>query len=150
MSEKNNEKNLKIDPEVKEELEDTVAEDPFLTEYATPNQSGQKSEKIDVTSEWIGEKDNWQTKTKLSADQIIAMSQVRMLPKAFPELEEIEDILIGTVKNLEQYAVSHGGLSREQQVDVLRAMHGDETPSEGAERAAILQAFSAVNDNEDD
>jgi hypothetical protein len=120
-----------IDPEVKEEVSQNKPEDNFLVEYAS-KESGE-SEQIDVTKNWIGDNDgeNWKPKSILSAEQIIALSQVRILPEAFEEIEGIAPLLESTVQNLEQYAVSREGIARSEHVEVLKAMHSGETdPSE--------------------
>jgi len=136
-----------IDPQVKQEVEETKPEDPFFTEYATGN-SGD-SEQIDVTKDWIGDDngENWKPKTLISAEQIIAFSQARMLSDAFEELEGIEEILDNTVGNLEQYAVSREGIAREQQVEVLKAMHSGEMGENNA-RDALANIFAAPEENE--
>lgn len=139
-----------IDPEVEEELEGNFPEDPFLTEYASHGDGkSEGSEKVDVTSDWIGEGDNWRTKTKLSAEQIIAMTQIRMLRQHYTELEEINPLLLEMVENMEQYTVSHKGLAREQHVDVLQAMHSGESPQENERKSMLLEAFAANTDNEE-
>lgn len=149
MNEENGEKDKPlIDPEVKDELEKNFPEDPMLTEYSSGGK-GESSEKVDVTSEWIGEGSDWKTKTKLSAEQIIAMTQVRLLPEVFTELEELNPLLVEMVENIEKYAVSHGGMSREQQVSVLRAMHSGEMHDDSEQRSALLSALAMpVNDDE--
>lgn len=140
-----------IDPQVKEEVSQNVPEDPFFTEYGKASGSSD-NEKVDVTSDWIGDEsgNNWKPKTIISADQIIALSQVRMLPKAFPELEGIEDLLLEQVQAIEQYAVSRDGISREQQVEVLKAMNsGEDMPHDDAGRA-IASMFANPPDNDDE
>lgn len=140
-----------IDPEVKDELEDNFPEDPFITEYASTGQ-GEGSEKVDVTSSWIGDDngENWKAKTKVSAEQIIAMTQVRLMSDTFDELEPLNPLLDNMVKNIEQYAVSHKGLSREQHVSVLKAMHSGEMHDDENKRAALLEAFAmSPGDNDE-
>lgn len=132
-----------IDPEVKEELTGDYPEDPVLTEYASHGSSG-GDEKVDVTSDWLGDKgDNWKPKTKLSAEQIIAMTQTRLLPKVYSELEELNPLLEQVVEDMEQYAVSYQGLSREQAVDILQAMHSGESPADNERRNMLMEAFAA-------
>lgn len=138
-----------IDPEVKGELEENFPEDPFLTEYASTGSGGGDSEKVDVTSEWI-EGEDWRGKTKLSAEQIIALTQVRLMPKVFTELEGINPHLKEVVQSLERYAVSHQGLSREQHVSVLRALHSGEMHDDTGDRSMLLEAFAASNNDDDD
>lgn len=139
-----------IDPEVKEELSGDFPEDPMLTEYATHGKGNSGDEKVDVTSDWLGDKgDNWKPKTKLSAEQIIAMTQTRLLPKVYPELEELNPLLNQVVEDMEQYAVSHQGLSREQAVDILQAMHSGESPAENERKSMLFEAFAA-NMNEEE
>jgi len=137
-----------IDPELEEDLKEVKPEDPFLTEYASMSKSG-SSEKTNVASEWIGEGNDWKTKTKLSAEQIIAMTQIRMMPQVFPELDEIDSVLMGLVQDMEKYAVSHEGLSREQQVSVLRAMFSGEHHEDSDRRSMLLSAL-AMPDNDDE
>lgn len=137
-----------IDPEVKEEVSQNKPEDNFLVEYAS-KESGD-SEQIDVTKNWIGdnEGDNWQPKTILSAEQIIALSQVRILPEAFEELEPIKDLLEDTVTNLEQYAVSREGISRKEHVEVLKAMHSGETDPSEEMAKGMANLFANPEDEE--
>jgi len=139
-----------IDPNVKEELTQNLPEDPLITEYATQNSTeSENSERVKVTSNWIGEKGNWKVKTKLSAEQIIAMTQTRMLPQVFEELEPISEQLLKAVENLEQYSISHGGLGREQQVSVLRSMHSGEFSEDEHKRNMLLESFAMTRDNEE-
>lgn len=136
-----------VDPKVKEEVQNAKGGDEFFAEYATNN--GGDSEQVDVTKNWIGDDDgdNWKPKTFISAEQIIAFSQVRMLGDAFEELEEIEHMLDNTVKNLEQYAVSREGMARTQHVDVLQAMHSGEMHNNDASEA-LANIFSAPKEDE--
>lgn len=138
-----------IDPELEEELGENFPEDPFLTEYASTGAGGGDSEKVDVTSDWI-EGEDWRGKTKLSAEQIIAMTQVRLMPNVFDELEGITPHLQEVVESLERYAVSHQGLSREQHVSVLRALHSGEMHDDSGNRNAFLEAFAASTQEDDD
>lgn len=126
---------------IENELSQNIPEDPLLTEYATQEETKDDDEKINVTNEWIG--DDWKSKSKLSGEQIIALIQVRMLPSTFEELGELEPLFMQMVNDMEKYAVSHKGMAREQHVSVLRAMHGDEMPDDKQERNAIIEAFSA-------
>lgn len=136
-----------IDPEVRNEVEETKPEDPFFTEYATGK--SQDNEQVDVTKNWIGDEsgDNWKPKTLISSEQIIAFSQVRMLGNAFEELEEIEPMLDKTVRNLEQYAVSRDGISRKEHVEVLKAMHSGEM-GESSATDALANIFAAPKEDE--
>ena len=139
-----------IDPKVKEELEENIPEDPVFTEYAKTGKNSAENEKVEATTGFIGDSQNWQTKTKLSAEQIIALTQVRMLPHVFEEIGELEGVFNETVNNLEQYAVSHGGLSREQAVSVLRALNAGEMHDDTDSRSKLIEAFAKGMDNNDE
>lgn len=139
-----------IDPEVKEEVKENKPEENFLVEYAS-KEGTQDSEQVDVTKNWIGDNggDNWKPKSLLSAEQIIAFSQVRMIPQAFEELEPVQELLEDTVENLEQYAVSREGISRKEQVEVLKAMHSGETEPQEEMGRAMANLFAAPEEEND-
>lgn len=144
------ENNDLIDEEIENEVTGNFPEDPLLTQYATQDKSTEKDEKVDVTSKWIGEQEDWKAKSKLSAKQIIALIQVRMLSKGFSELEELEPLFQQMVEDMEKYAVSHNGLGREQHVDVLRSMHSGEMGERQRETNRLIEAFSAGMETEED
>ncbi|MGV9199942.1 MAG: hypothetical protein ACOC4M_14115 [Promethearchaeia archaeon] len=144
---KDDEKTL-IDPDVEEELDQPMPEQ-MITEYGTKNAQNTGNEKNQIASEWIGQSEDWKVKTKLSSDQIIAMSQLRMMPQIFDELEEIEEDINEIVSLVEKYSVSHHGLSRQQHTSVLKSMFSGETEEEQKTRNAVLQAFAASENSDE-
>lgn len=134
-----------IDPDLREELEDLPAEDPFVTEYGTSMGSGSaKEESINFADKWFPDWDQWQGKTRITPRQARALAAVRALPLMWEELEDLEPFLDQFVRDYEMYLTSIDGVAREQHADILRSMFGGEAEQEERRRDMIMGAIAGV------
>lgn len=144
----NNNNRLTIDPQLKESLSNINQEDPLLTEYGTPGKSNADRPQFEITEQWFPQPDDWQGKTRIHPRQAQALAAARILPKAFDDLEPIEEYLIDMINNYEMYLTSVDGKSREEQTRVLEAMFGEDPElTEGGN--ALMSMFAQAEDSED-
>ena len=130
-----------IDPDLKEELEETPAEDPFLTEYMT-GQGGKSEESLRFIEKWFPDEDEWEGKTNIEAHQAHSLAIVRNMEKFFDELEPIMPLINSTVEDYEMYLTSIEGEARKEHVDILRTLFGGPQTDETESRSALMAAFA--------
>ena len=120
-----------LDTELVEALSQTESEDQLITQYGGDEKTPE-DRKVNFTSEWFPSEDNWQGKTIIQPHQAQALAGARLLPDIFEELEDIAPIITELINNYEQYLTSVEGIAREQQADILHAIHSGEkrTPEE--------------------
>lgn len=139
-----------IDPELKEELENLPAEDPFVTEYGTSlGSNSAQEESISFADKWFPEHDEWQGKTRITPQQARALAAVRALPLVWDELEDLKPFLDRFVTDYEMYLTSIDGLARDQHADILRAMFGGEAEQEERRRDMLFGAIAGVGQDDE-
>lgn len=137
-----------VDPDVKEELDNVMGEDPMLTAYATPGGDGE--EKTEFAKSWFPDSDEWGGKTDVTFRQARAMAMVQNFPKIFDELEELDGFLEGFIQDYQKLLTSVGGVSREQQAGILRSLFGGPSEQEETARSAVMAALAGENNDSDD
>jgi len=143
MSEKGN--GFALDEDVKEEIEDANGEDSLLGSWTT---DGDQSDKLPLVEGWIPDSDSWQGKTKVNQHEARLFALARNLPKAYPEIEEMDGFIDGLFTDLEMYLTSIEGDSRQEQMRVLAAMFGSQIDEEDTRRA-FMTAFAGQQDDDD-
>ena len=121
-----------IPEELLDELKQTQTEDLF-TEYFGKGDESKIGESIDFAKDWFPSKENWSGKTKISAHQAHSLSVVRNFTKVFDEVNHLDEMFDSFVTDYEIYLTSVEGLSREQQLSILKNMFGG--PSDSDEEA---------------
>ncbi len=139
---------IPLDGETLQELKEVKTEDPILTEYGS--QGSDENPFTELAEKWFPNRDDWQGKTRISPPQAHALSLARAMTIVYPEIEELNPFLMSMIINYEQYQTSIEGLSREQQVSVLKSMFGDATEVGEENRSMIMGMLNGnVGDDND-
>ncbi len=137
---------VSLDEDVKEEIEQAGGEDQLIGGWTN---SGGGGDKVPVLTEWIPEGHEWQGKTILNEQEARLLAIARNLPKAYPEIEDMQPFLEGLITDYEMYKTSVDGVSREQQKSVLMAMFGKSPGEEDGLGNMIVGAFGGGGDDDD-
>jgi len=144
MSENNKNGGFNLDPDVKEELEETKSEEDIIGMYQT---EGGDSEKVPVLKSWLPDSDEWQAKTVVNEREARLMAVARNLTEAYDEIEHMEPFIEGLITDLEMYKTSVDGMAREQQKSVLMAMFG--RSSDAQESQSMVMSMLAGQQDDD-
>lgn len=124
----------KLDPDLVDELDDVLSEEEIIGMYGG---SGGKEERMPIVENWFPNADEWQGKTAIQPHQAHALALAKHLPEAFEEISGLEAFIHNIINDYEMLLTSVGGQSREQQMNVLRALFGAGT----AEESEMAQSF---------
>jgi len=135
--------NNNLDDELMQMLENAPKEDPFITEYATNEISGEiEGRTMDMVENWFPEKEQIEGKTTITPDQARALALVKHMPDLFEELEDLDVLFEDIIQDYQLLLTSIGGESRREQASILRSIFGGPSSEEMAERNAFLKLFA--------
>lgn len=124
--------------------------DPFLVKFLqqTPGEdmlveldgsSGNKAtDKIGLLKNFVSDKDDFRAKSNITPEQVYALVMLRNLDSFTPEESNINDFLIDLIDDFERYALSLDGMGYQTEANVFRAVFGDTSELEPAERDSML------------
>lgn len=141
------ETNGQIDDDVVDLLKGIDSEAELMGQYVTEGSSENQS--IDFVAQWFPDEDEWQGKTQVTWEQAQAMAVLRHLPKAYPELEGMEDFLDGVIRDYEMYLTSVEGESRDQQRRILESLFGEASERTEEFASSLTNAFGGGSSGDD-
>lgn len=96
---------------------------------------------LDIVAKLVPEQDNFRQKTVLEKDEEILITQVKMLPKLYPEIDELEGVIDFMIDDLSMNRTQIGGAYLKMIKDVvITALGGqpDENESPGEKLAKLI------------
>lgn len=125
-----------LDPLLVQALQQIPGED-MLVEL-NGSSGNQATDKIGLLKNFISGQDDFRAKSNITPDQVYALVMLRNLDSFTPEESNINNFLIDLIEDFERYALSLDGMGYQTEANVFRAVFGDTSELEPAERDSML------------
>lgn len=135
-----------IDPDVKEELENTLTEEEIIGMYTG---QGGKEERIPLIEKFAPEEDQWGGKSYFERGQPRAITLADNLSTAFPVLKPSEKFIEEFIEDYEMRLTSLEGISRDQLMRIFTSMFGGSTAGDEEDPNSVSLMLSAGPDDND-
>ena len=90
-----------------------------------------------MAQSYLPESDDWQSKTILDVRDPAAIAALSQLAEMYPEVEELQDFVDGTLDTFFRTRTSVGGQSREEYHRMISAMYGGNVDEQTARNAFV-------------
>jgi len=134
-----NDPEANLDPRVVADASKSLSEEHLIGTYST---DGNNEERLPLVKSWFPQEDEWQGKTHINSFQAKALAVAKHLPDAFNELKPLAPFMENVINDYEMLLTSVEGKSREQQMNVLMSMFGEQMGEESKARSALLSAIA--------
>lgn len=109
---------------------------------------GKDQTPMDLLSNYLPEKNDYGAKTVLTPEQVHLLAALEQITKAYPELEEFDDMIKEWIASYEKRMTSVHGLSRDEFVQILVSMNGGSTDLEES-RGILEKVLDADGGNDE-